>query len=354
MGKAAGRAARGFGPPILRYKRAMRWLVLAGLACLLGCADYRQKPIFPEAAAHQPVLNEQAILGLSAAGDALVAQLIDADGQPPELELLVFDARGGPTKSVLRARPEVAREVGARLLQDGAAPVPLLALAVRGQWPQAARETQALDFHPEQPLEANPSRTWPMTGAAGAALVLREDQVGGPPRSVVLTLSEDTSAAQVELLRMPLYGEPVASQLFVKNGVVWLLSGSTKGGEPLHRAVGVRRGALRRGESTLYVMDGLAAWSRGDLAAARRQFDRAIAADGSYPDALYQGARAAAASQDDPAAIALLRRAAAADPARVQVLGRSDPELKRLRDQDEVRVLLGERRPPPEGVQRPP
>jgi tetratricopeptide (TPR) repeat protein len=332
----------------------MRWLVLPGLACLFGCADYRQKPIFPEAAAHRLVLNEQGVVGLSAAGEALVAQLVDADGQPPELELLVFDAHGGPSKSVLRARPELAKAVAAHLLQNGTVPLPLLALAVRGQWPQAAPEMLALGFHPEQPLEANPSRTWPVTGTTGTALVLREREVQGPPRSVVLTLSEGPSAEQSELARMPLYGEPVASQLYVKNGVVWLLSGSFKAGEPLHRAVGVRRGALGRGESVLHVRDGLADWSRGDLAAARRQFDRAIAADGSYVDALYQGARSAAATQDDAAAIALLRRAAAADPARVQVLGRSDPDLQRLREKDEVRMLLGERRAPPEGVPRPP
>src|SRR5450432_3255430 len=110
---------------------------IAAAACLAGCADYRQKPTFPENAAHQPVLNEQAILGISPSGDAAVAQLIDADGEPAQLRLTIFDAHGAPTKSVLVARPEIAKAVSASLLRDGQKPVPLLEAALRTGWPEA-------------------------------------------------------------------------------------------------------------------------------------------------------------------------------------------------------------------------
>jgi hypothetical protein len=323
----------------------MRWLVLLGFACLLGCADYRQKPTFPVEAAHQPVLDEQAILGLSRSGDALVAHLLDADGEPPQLRLLVFDARGAPTRVVLEAQPELARAVSARLLQQGTTPIPLLEDAVRGEWGQALTKAQALGFRQESPAMPGPGG-FASPGSSGEPLMLREVEARGPPHALALCLSEAGGGPEVELSRMPMSGEPVAPQLFLNSGVAWMLSGSFRRGAPLHRTVGVRRGGLRRGEAELHTRIGLAEWSAGNLAAARVRFGKAIAADDGYADALYQAARAAA--------IGFLRRAAAADPARVQVLGRGDAELRRLRARKDVQDLLGERRPAPENVPPPP
>src|SRR5450432_1615703 len=121
---------------------------IAAAACLAGCADYRQKPTFPENAAHQPVLNEQAILGISPSGDAAIAQLIDADGEPAQLQLLIFDARGAPTKSALEAKPETAKAVSATLLRDGQKRVPLLESALRAGWPEAFTKAAELGFPP--------------------------------------------------------------------------------------------------------------------------------------------------------------------------------------------------------------
>jgi hypothetical protein len=50
----------------------------------------------------------------------------------------------------------------------------------------------------------------------------------------------------------------------------------------------------------------------------------------------------------------LLRRAAAVDPARVQVLGRNDDDLKALRARPDVREILGLRRPPRDDLPPPP
>jgi tetratricopeptide (TPR) repeat protein len=118
--------------------------------------------------------------------------------------------------------------------------------------------------------------------------------------------------------------------------------------------VGVQRGSLVRGEAELHNLHGLADYSAGDLDAARREFDRAIAADPNYVDGLYNAASAAALSDRTDDAIALLKRAAAVDPGRVQVLGRNDDDLKILRKRSDVRALLGLRRPPPEDVPPPP
>jgi len=339
----------------------MRRIVLvvsAGSACLLGCADYRQKPTFPAEAAHKPVLNEQAVIGISSAGDAAVAQLIDADGEPAQLQLLVFDAHGAPTKDVLDAPPATARAISLQLQREGEKPLPLLEAALRAGWPEAFAKAHQLGLsrHPQALPEPGPRRFAASGAAANGSLplLLRLDEVGGSPAGLAMVLSEKPGGADIELARMTLSGEPVAPQLFLENGVAWLLAGSFRKGEPLHRTVGVRRGLLGRGEAELHNLHGLTDYGAGDLDAARREFARAVAADGGFVDALYNAAAVAALTDDDAAALAFLKRAAAADPARVQVLGRNDEDLRQLRKRKDVRDLLGLHRPPPENVAPPP
>ena len=116
----------------------------------------------------------------------------------------------------------------------------------------------------------------------------------------------------------------------------------------------MRRASLPRGEARLHNLHGLEDHAAGDLAAARREFDRAIAADPAFLDALYNAASTAALADRAEDAVALLRRAAAVDPGRVQVLGRNDPDLRSVRARPDVRALLGLQRLPPEGVPPPP
>jgi hypothetical protein len=71
-------------------------------------------------------------------------------------------------------------------------------------------------------------------------------------------------------------------------------------------------------------------------------------------DGLYNAASAAALSDRAEDAVALLRRAAAIDPGRVQVLGRNDEDLRVLRKRPDVRALLGLKRPPREDIPPPP
>src|SRR2546426_5426212 len=68
---------------------------LALLLCVLGCAEWRMPPTFPERAAGRPVVHEQALLGLSPQGDAAVAELVEADGSEPHLELRIFAGLAG-------------------------------------------------------------------------------------------------------------------------------------------------------------------------------------------------------------------------------------------------------------------
>src|SRR5205085_12216955 len=145
-----------------------------------------------------------------------------------------------------------------------------------------------------------------------------------------------------ELARMPLAGAAVSPELWIQKDAVWLLAGSFSGGigsDPLHRAVGLRRGSLSRGEAQLHNTHGLADYAAGDLDAARREFDRAIAADPSFVDSLYNAAAAAALSDRIEQAVAFLKRAVAVDPGRVQVLGRTDEDLRILRKRADVRAL---------------
>lgn len=329
---------------------------LASLAFgLVACAEYRsQPPIFPEGAAGQPVVFEQALLGLSPEGDALAAQLVDADGAAPQLGLIVLDHEGGPTRQIAAAGAEQARAVARRVREAGDQPLPLLAAAVLAEWPQAAEGFQG--FAPQAPAAPEPGRRrWSVSGAteAGALpLALRASEVDGPQRALVLLLVERPGGLpggdEAELARMPLSGASVAPELWLSGGTAWLLCGSVGAQRPLHRAVGLRRGSLRRGEAELHNAHGLADYGAGELDAASREFDRAIAADPGFVDGLYNAAAAAALSDHTSAAVDFLRRAAAADPKRVQVLGRDDDDLRLLRRRPDVREILGLRRLPPE------
>src|SRR5436305_2130606 len=112
-------------------KRGRTFLVRL-LACLLvaACADYQARPTFPVDAAGKPVISEQAVLGISEAGDAAVAQLTDADGQPPDLALIAFNRAGGPAKPIATAGEKAARAVAQRVREAGRRPSPILAAAL--------------------------------------------------------------------------------------------------------------------------------------------------------------------------------------------------------------------------------
>jgi tetratricopeptide (TPR) repeat protein len=340
-------------------------LRLAVAISLLGCSEWQMRPTFPEEARGQPVIHEQALLGLSEEGDAAVAQLIDAEGAPAQLSLLIFDRKGGPSRSVLSAPPAAAIAVAQRVRQAGRRPAPILAAALAAEWPEGTHRATELGFAPRAPALPEPGRRrWPITGAkeiGSLPLALRAGETGDDPRALVLSLSERPGGTpagdEVELARMPLSGASVSPDLWIEKGTVWLLAGSFSGGkgsDPLHRAVDLRRGSIARGEAQLHNAHGLADYAAGDLDAARREFDRAIAADASFVDGLYNAASAAALSDRIEEAVAYLRRAVAVDAGRVQVLGRNDDDLRVLRKRPDVRALLGLRRPPPEDVPPPP
>ena len=337
-------------------------LRLALAISLLGCSEWQMKPTFPEQAKGQQVVYEQALLGLSAKGDAAVAQLIDADGAVAELSLLVFDRAGGPSRPVLRAPQTVASAVAQSLRQEGSRPAPLLAALVAADWSEAARKAAELDFHGRPPLVPEPGRRrWSVQGAPQNGSLPFALRLGETSEAAILLLSEQPAAAlgedEIELCRMPLAGSAITPELWMENGIVWLLSGSVFGGkrgDALHRAVGLRRGSIARGEAQLHNAHGLADYAAGDLDAARREFDRAIAADPSFVDSLYNAASAAAVVGRVEEAVVFLKRAAAIDTDRVQVLGRHDEDLRALRRRPDVRALLGLRRPAPEDVPPPP
>lgn len=330
---------------------------LAASLLLFGCAEWRLPATMPLDAAGQPVVREQALLGLSPAGDALAAELTDAEGAPPTLQLIALDHAGGASRVLRRAPPETARAVAQRVREAGLRPTPILAAALSLAWPASAALAQELGFAGSAPAVPVPGRRqWPVEGARSALpLSLRVGEVDDSPRALVLLLSERpggfTGGDEVELSRMPLAGRAVVPELWVAAGTAWLLCGSVGPGAPLHRAVGLRRGSLTRGEAELHNAHGLADYGAGELDAAAREFDRAIAADPRYLDGLYNAASAAALSGRTVEAVAFLQRAAAVDPARVQVLGRDDDDLKLLRRRADVRALLGLRRPPPGDVE---
>jgi len=310
-------------------------LALGGALVLAACADARARPTFPEDAAGRPVIEEQALLGFDARGDALAAQLLVAEGHA-QLSLIALDRDAGPTRTLAQASEEIARAVGERLLAAGDSRQPLLSGQV--------------------------SALWAAAGAGLVPLALRAAETVQGPAAMLLLLSESPGGAldseELEIARMPLSGETVAPRLWIRGRVAWLLSGSTRGaaspsgpgiaqpGE-LRRAVGLRRGSLSRGEAELHNLHGLAAYRGGEREMARHEFERALACDPRFLDALYNAAAIAALDERDDEAVSLLRRAAEEDPRRVEVLGRDDPDLRRLRQRPDVRELLGLARMPP-------
>lgn len=310
-------------------------------------------PTFPEQAAGRPVVHEQALLGLSDLGDAAVVELVDADGEEPRVTASVWGRAGEPARTLLTAPPDRARAVAEQIRELGNRAVPLLAMSVAREWPQASAVAAAQGYPARPPAEPGTAQLWRISGAADAGALPFSLRAATTPLSLLLLLS-DGGSEEVEIARMPLAGTPAAPQLWLQGSMAWLLSGSVLEGKPLRRAIGLRRASLLRGEARLHDLHGLADHAAGDLDAARREFERAVAADPGFLDALYNAAATAALLGRAEDAVGFLSRAAAIDPARVQVLGRSDPDLDAVRGRADVRALLGMRRAPPQGVPPPP
>ena len=322
-------------------------------ACI-GCADWARPTIFPQGAAQQPVVQEQALLGLDADGNAAVAQLIVADGGVPRLALLRFDHATSIAGPLKLAPPEIAQAVSRRLVAEGGKGDALLGPATAELWPAALTLASGLGFAFVACAVPEPERSrYALTGAPPArlSLSLRLAESTGP-RMQELLIGElpggQASGDEVTLARMPLSGRAIEPRIWIGAQTVWMLAGSVRGGEgsePLHRTIGLRGASLRRGEAEIHNGHGLADYSAGELDSARREFDRALAADPRFLDALYNAAAVAALSDRADDAIGLLRRAVLIDARRVQVLGRDDDDLRVLRQRPEVRALLGLLRP---------
>src|SRR3989442_6763708 len=74
-------------------------LVRRCLACCVlvvsACADWQRPPLTGPYRATEPLLQEQALVGLAPDGSAAAVQLIDAQGTPHRLKLLPMDDRAG-------------------------------------------------------------------------------------------------------------------------------------------------------------------------------------------------------------------------------------------------------------------
>ena len=311
-------------------------------------------PTFPEQAAERPVVHEQALLGLSDQGDAAVVELVDAEGEDPRVTLSAWGRAGEPARTLLDAPADRARAVAEEIRELGNRPVALLATSVARRWPQAPAAAVARGYAPRAPAEPGAGQVWRVSGAADAGALPFLLRTATAPLPALVLLFSDGGSEEIEIARMPLAGAPATPQLWLQAGMAWLLSGSVLQGKPLRRAIGLRRASLLRGEARLHNLHGLTDHAAGDLDAARREFERAIAADPGFLDALYNAAATAALAGRAEDAVGLLARAASIDPARVQVLGRNDPDLQSVRGRADVRALLGLRRPPPEGVPPPP
>jgi hypothetical protein len=361
------------------------------LLVLGGCADWQRPALTSPYRANEPLIQEQALVGVAADGSAAAVQLVDAEGAPPRLELIVLDARGGATRHLAAAAGESAGAVSRRLRADGGQPAALLGAIARDEWRDglvlAAREgfmaippappdalPSAVPASPPPPVResppagespppaiagSKPSRaphavppSWwfPATQPDAPPLRLRVALSHGDPPAFTLLLGApgEDAVKEVELARQPIAGTPVEGGLWKAGDTVWFLSGSVGAGEPLRRAIGLRRASIRRGEAELHNSRGLSLRGAHDFAGAVREFDRAVAADARFVEPLYNAATTAALSGREQEAVIWLRRAAEVDRRRVQVLGRTDDALRALRQRADVREILGMKRAPSE------
>src|SRR2546428_4265723 len=195
---------------------------LALLLCVLGCAEWRMPPTFPERAAGRPVVHEQALLGVARRGDAAVAAWWEAAGAQPRLALLVFDRAGGATRALLEASLESARAAWRELQAAARGPAPALAAIVAARWPEAFVRAAQLGYAPRPPSDPEPGRAvWHIEGAAEAGalpLSLRVSPAAEPP-ALLLLLSARLGDEGVERRRGLLAGDVAGPQLLLQGGV---------------------------------------------------------------------------------------------------------------------------------------
>ena len=305
------------------------------------------RPLTAPYSASAPLVQEQALLGLDAAGNAAALQLVEAEGTAPSLTLFRLDREGGPSRILLTAPAEVAAQVAAAVRDAGHEERPLLSDAAKGLFVEAFARANALGFEHFLPDVPHPGTHDYRLANGGFEGFLRASLLDDDPPAFVLLLGEDGPAgAQVEIARQPVAGAPFEAGLWIRGSVAWLLSGSIGKGDPLRRTLALRRGSIAHGVARIHLTRARADRAKGNVENARGELARAIAADPRYVDALYAAAAAEAVSGRPETAVSLLRRAAEVDARRVQVLGRDDEDLVSLRGRQDVRKLLGLPRPP--------
>src|SRR5712671_6402413 len=147
------------------YRSAMR-PCLAWCVLLCACAEWGRPPLTAPYRAGEPLLQEQALVGLAPDGAAAAVQLIDAEGVAPRLELLALDPRGGETRRLAAAPEGAARAAARKLRAEGRRPAPLLARIVAEEWPEAQAAAAASGFSLRAPAAPEPGkRRWLVTGA---------------------------------------------------------------------------------------------------------------------------------------------------------------------------------------------
>src|SRR5438067_9707491 len=122
--------AKPSGGPLSRhgwYTSLVRRCLACCVLVVSACADWQRPPLTAPYRAGEPLLQEQALVGLASDGSAAAVQLIDAEGAPPRMELLALDAGGGETRRLASAADGVARAAARRFRKDGRRPEALLA-----------------------------------------------------------------------------------------------------------------------------------------------------------------------------------------------------------------------------------
>jgi tetratricopeptide (TPR) repeat protein len=320
---------------------------LVAYALLAACSEWRMRPLTAPYSASAPLIQEQALLGLDAEGNAAALQLVEAEGMAASLTLWRLDRDGGPSRVLLTAPAEVASQVASAVREAGHRQDPLLFEAAKGPWVDAFARANALGFERLLPGVADPGTPeHAVAGPGGFVGSLRTALVDGDPPAFVVLLGENGAATdRVEIARQPVAGAPFQAGLWVRGSVAWLLSGSIGQGDPLRRTLALRRGSISHGIAEIHFARARADRAKGNVESARTELGLAIAADPRFVDALYAAAAADAVSGRAEAAVSLLRRAAQVDARRVQVLGRDDEDLVSLRGRPDVRKLLGLPRP---------
>ncbi len=262
------------------------------------------------------------LLGFHASG-AMIVRSTRLDHRGPLHTLEAVIPPKGPARVLVRARTPIQPRDGR---VEGTAWQPAR--------PAPAITTPAIEAS-ETPRVDGAIAAWPAVASLPFTLVITTTTRLFGRDTVNVVASLPGAHTQVVVVEAPIVGDVAVDGLHVSPDARWAVVSLRIGGRPGLHVIDVRAT-----HAALLVRAGLAAYHDGDWARARATLERAIDADPTRGDAMYDLACLDALAGAGDAAVARLRTALAINPVRYRRLAREDPDLAAIVGRPEICPLL--------------